>query len=395
MKKRIFRLIAGALSCMVALFVFSACKGDEGTGSNGGENPVPVAPVVSYYTVVFLQENTASVPVEVEVGKTPEASQIPALTQRAGYDVAWSVSDFSSFVGGDIVSCYAVYTPKTYEVSYNVNGGVELAEKTQVFYQREYLLKTPVREGYTFTHWTDEAGNKVALSGSAWRVAENVTLTAQWRANTPNEYSVVFQQEGAEDIVYFVKEGESLTHPVPALNARVGYTAEWVVNGATPDFSAISSNLTVTPKYTPKSYVVGFDTDGGNTLTETFTVTYGQAYDFSGVQPEKAGFYFVNGWYYGAESVSNTGIWVIDGEQTVTLTAKWSVKVTFRQSGVADQVFYYLVGSSVSKAELPAVTPKDGYVVQWEKSAIEKLTNLQGDVVVTAVEQSLTWSPSK
>jgi hypothetical protein len=75
------------------------------------------------------------------------------------------------------------------------------------------------------------------------------------------------------------------------------------------------------------------------------------------------------------------------------LSEKFGVKVTFKQRDCEDITRYYFVGTSVTKEEMPVVTPKDGYLVKWEVTAEEKLTNLQGDVVIEAIEQSLTWSP--
>lgn len=396
MKKSIIRLMVCALSCVVALFVFSSCKGSDGeknNGSPGGEITAPADPVVAKYTVIFIQNSETQTTVEVEEGKSPDASKIPALTPKEGYDAAWSVTDFSVYKGGDVVQCFAVYQPKEYEVSYNVNGGVEITQTTKVRYQSEYLLVTPERDGYIFSHWTDASGNKVPLSGAAWRVAQNVTLTAQWTQKTANTYRITFQQEGAEDVVYYVNEGESFTQPLPVLVAKTGYTAVWSVNGSAPDFTNISSNLYVTPKYTAKTYTVSFDSNGGSAVTDTRVVTYGEAYDFSDIEVTKAGLSFVNGWYYADRNVLTTGIWEIDGDDAITLTAKWSVKVTFRQSGCEDIVRYYFEGSSVPKEEIPAVTPKDGYIVKWEAAAEEKLKNLQGDVVIDAIEQETTWSP--
>ncbi len=392
MKKKIIRLMMCVLSCVVALFAFSACKGGGDTGSNS-EPSAPIEPVVSKYVLIYIQDDVTKATIEVDEGEAPDSAEIPALTPKEGYDVAWSVTDFSVYKGGDIVSCVAVYTPKEYVVSYDVNGGVEILESTRVRYQSEYLLTTPEREGYIFSHWTDASGNKVALSGSAWRVAGNVTLTAQWTQSTANKYAITFQQEGAEDVVYYVNEGEDFTGALPELLSKTGYTAVWAVNGETPDFNNISSNLTVTPKYTAKTYTVSFETNGGNVVTGTRVVTYGEGYDFSDLEVTKAGFYFVNGWHYGNKNVLTTGVWDIDGEETITLTVKWSVKVTFRQSNCEDITRYYFVGSSVSKEEMPIVTPKDGYIVKWEVTAEEKLTNLQSDVIIQAIEQSLTWSP--
>ncbi len=386
MKKRLLTI---TLLIASALFLFSACAGNE--GENGTETP----PIIDTYTVIYSPENADDVVLTLNVGEQPSAEQIPTLAAREGYDAAWSVSDFSSATKNQTVTVTAVYTPKSYTVRYQANGGVELTQTTTVSYHRQYLLETPVREGFVFVEWQDADGNAIALSGDAWRIAQDVTLTAQWVAETPDTCSVIFLQEGKPSVTRYALAGEGLEESeIPAIEEKEGYTAVWSVRGQPADFSQITASMTVTPKYTPKSYRLSFDTAGGTQVSDVITLTYGEAYDLSAYEPEKAGVYFIDGWYVGERSVPVKGVWNVDCNAEDTLTAKYSVKVTFKQNGVADQVAYYLVGTSVSADMLPALSPKDGYIVKWEKDTLTKLTNLQADVVINAVEQDLSWSPS-
>ncbi len=388
MKKRSFIITLLLLSVMM---IFSAC-----VKKNSGKEEEPTDPTttVETYTIVYVAQEGEDTVLTLNVGEQPAADKIPALGERVGYDAAWSVSDFSAATANEIVTVSAVYTPKKYAVTYDTNGGVAITQSTEVTYHREYLLATPVREGYNFLSWIDAEGKEVALSGDAWRYAEDLSLKATWEETTPDRCSVRFVEEGKEPVTLVVLAGESLaTSALPTITDKTGYTAVWSVNGQAADFTNITSSMTVTPKYTPKSYQISFDAAGGTAVTDVVTVTYGEGYDFSNMVPEKAGVYFVNGWYLGDTNVAMSGSWSFDCEAEQTLTAKYSVKVTFKQSGFDDKIMYYLFGSSVTEAQLPATSPKTGYVVKWEKDVLQKLSNLQADVVIYSVEQDLSWSP--
>ncbi len=387
-----FRFSVFIASLLIALFAIAGCtsKKEEGTS----ESTVP--PAKTYYTAIYQQESGDAVTIETEVGQSPDSSAIPAIPEKTGYDGAWSVTDFSGAQANEVVTVFIIYTPKTYEVSYNANGGAEITAKTSVAYHKSYILETPVREGYTFVGWKDAEGVAVALSGDAWRIAADVTLTAEWTQNVPNKYSVVFMQEGKQSVVYYVEEGQSLADSlIPVIDGKTGYTSAWSVNGQPAVFSNITANVVATPKYTAKQYVISFDSNGGSSIAGTVTVTYGQTYNFTDKKPTKTGVTFVDGWYLGEVKVGLVGTWEIDCLATETLTAKYCAAVTFKQTGQEDVVKYYELGTSVAQSELPSPTPVEGYIVRWSVSDLEKLQNLSGDVVVNAVMQDASWSPNK
>ncbi len=409
MKKRFLLITMLILSAMLS---FSACKGSNDTESSGGENSSIIntdsssekkdsstkeessVEEDSVYTVVYKVEDGEDKVLTLDVGTQPSDGQIPAVGTKTGYDLAWSVTDFSGAQANEVITVTVVYTPKQYTVSYDANGGVEISNATTVTYHAPYFLETPVREGYTFVAWQDSEGKDVALSGDAWRVAGDMSLTATWRQNEPDVCSVIFMQEGKENVMLSVNSGEDLDESlIPAIEEREGFTAIWSVRGEPANFTGITSSMTVTPAYTPKSYQISFNSNGGTEITDVVTVTYGEAYDFSDKAPEKSGLYFVNGWYFGDVNVSQTGIWSLDCDATATLEAKYSVQVTFKQNGFEDKTVYYLQGSNVTESQLPETSPKAGYVVKWEKDVLQKLSNLQANVTIYAVEQSLAWSP--
>ena len=91
----------------------------------------------------------------------------------------------------DDLELYADKTANTYTVTYDVNGGDELAAtEKMVVYDSDYIFTKPKRTGYTFLGWyygetqlTNEKGDSLAV----WNYAKNLTVKAKWQAN---EYAV-------------------------------------------------------------------------------------------------------------------------------------------------------------------------------------------------------------
>ena len=83
----------------------------------------------------------------------------------------------------------------------------------------------------------DESSSSSAPTTSSSEVGPSESTSEEKKAY----YSVVFKQEGQEDIVKQVEEGKALTE-IPTLAQKTGYTTKWSVE----DFSNITENLTVT-----------------------------------------------------------------------------------------------------------------------------------------------------
>ena len=207
------------------------------------------------------------------------------------------------------------WTPgnQEYFVSFNANGGDgTMDEQTFTNGVASCLaVNAFTRMGYSFNGWaTNETGEVVYSDGAEISnlpvSGETVTLYAVWGAN---QYKITFLDRGEECKVIEQDYGTDVT--APADPSRTGYTfAGW-----TPAVPATvpAENMTCTAQWTPNTYMVAFDANGGDgswcgqmdngeaisapTVTKT-------GYDFDGWEPSVAA------------TVSDD----------VTYTAKWKLK---------------------------------------------------------------------
>ena len=96
-----------------------------------------------------------------------------------------SVSNLSN-VDNAIVNLYATWTPNTYTVTFNANGGsVSPTSKTVTYGSTYGSLPAPTRTGYTFNGWyTAPSGGARVLGTDTVTTAANHTLYAQWTINS-------------------------------------------------------------------------------------------------------------------------------------------------------------------------------------------------------------------
>lgn len=267
------------------------------------------------YTVTFTQFDQADVVLTVEEGDSVATDAVPTPRDRTGYTVVWETKDLSN-VTGDI-TVKAVETPNRYTVTYDVNGGASETTAQEVTYDAAYTLVTPTRDGYTFLGWTLE-GN-VVDSGAAWKIADDVTLVAQWQEIVANTYTITFKQTGEELKTVTVKEGEDCpADKIPAVVEKTGYTVVW----ETKDLTNVTGDITVNAVVTPKTYTLTFDAGEGRSEKSEMQVTYDAEYALPGVVPS-AGYKFV-GWTLNGENVASSGTWKT--ADNVTYVAKYEAK---------------------------------------------------------------------
>ena len=124
---------------------------------------------------------------------------------REGYTFnGWSVSangtaqyqPGATYTANAAVTLYAVWTPDTYIVSYNANGGTG-APAAQIKTHDSALtlsLTVPVREGYTFNGWAISSNGAAQYQpGATYTANAAVTLYAVW---TPDTYIVSYNANG-------------------------------------------------------------------------------------------------------------------------------------------------------------------------------------------------------
>ena len=105
-----------------------------------------------------------------------------ALFTRAGYtQVGWSTVDGGEKVYGfedvytknEALTLYPVWNTNKYTITFDTNGGSEIAPITQDYGTKITVPDNPTRKGYTFKGWDKEIPETMP--------AENITITARWR----------------------------------------------------------------------------------------------------------------------------------------------------------------------------------------------------------------------
>ena len=105
-----------------------------------------------------------------------------ALFTRAGYtQVGWSTVDGGEKVYGfediytknEALTLYPVWNTNKYTITFDTNGGSEIAPITQDYGTEITAPDNPTRKGYTFKGWDKEIPKTMP--------AENITITARWK----------------------------------------------------------------------------------------------------------------------------------------------------------------------------------------------------------------------
>ena len=197
-------------------------------------------------------------------------------------------------------------------------------------------------------------------------------------------YTVVFKQEGQNDIVKTVEEGKALTDiPTPA--QKTGYTTKWSVE----DFSNITEDLTVTAVSTANEYTITYDAGEGNVDVATQKVTY-DAVPGTFATPTREAYIFVC-WTYNGNAILPTDVWKIASD--VTLVASWvsvnTCTVTFVQTGYEPILVEVLEGGTITGDMIPTPQVKEGYTVVWEEKIPSVITQ---NIVINAVSTPNTYT---
>jgi uncharacterized repeat protein (TIGR02543 family) len=188
----------GALALVV---ICAACTPIEGDIETVKEK----AGVSKSYTVIFNSNGGSEVAKQtVNAGGTATR---PANPARSGYTFDnWysdakltAVYDFSTPVKGNI-TLYAKWNKViTYTVTFDSNGGSNVAAQTVESGETATHPANPTQSGYTFDNWYSDA-DLTAVYDFSTRVTGNITLYAQWNPVPPGSFTVTFNNGGGNNI---------------------------------------------------------------------------------------------------------------------------------------------------------------------------------------------------
>ena len=269
----------------------------------------------------------------------------PADPAREGYTFLGWDKAIPTTMPAENVTIKAKWKVNQYTITFDTAGGSAVAPITQNYGTQISAPANPTREGYTFLGW-DKAI-------PATMPAENVTITAKWKVN---QYTITFDTAGGSEIASITQDyGTAIT--APAAPTREGYTfIGW--DKAIPA-TMPAENMTITAKWKVNQYTITFDTAGGSEIA-SITQDYGTAIT-APAAPTREGYTFI-GW--------DTEIPTTMPAENVIITAKWKVNqytITFDTNGgstVAPITQDY--GTAITA---PANPTREGYTfIGWDKA---------------------------
>jgi uncharacterized repeat protein (TIGR02543 family) len=232
---------------------------------------------------------------------------------------------------------YGKWTGNNYQVYLDANGGSVVQNNYTVTNGNSYntILANPYRQGFTFGGWYSErSGGMLINSGTYVNLTSDTTLYAHWLEET---YRIYFYPNGGS-LPYLnttVNKDELFSDfPTPT---RTGYSFDGWYNNynlATPIYYTTGqSNLYA--KWTPNSYAVHFEANGGKVSTTVKNVNYDSTYGELPT-PTRKGHLFL-GWYtqkVGGYKVAPAT--TMNETKNITLYAQWSgaaVTISYDSNG--------------------------------------------------------------
>ena len=230
-----------------------------------------------------------------------------ALFTRVGYtQVGWStvdggekVYDFKDiYTKNEALTLYPVWNTNKYTITFDTNGGSEIAPITQDYGTEITVPDNPTRKGYTFKGWDKEIPETMP--------ADNITVKAQWGIN---QYTITFDTNGGSEIAPITQDyGTEIT--APADPTRKGYTFKgW--DKEIPE-TMPAENITVKAQWEINQYTIAFDTNGGSEIAP-ITQDYGTEITAPD-NPTRKGYTF-KGW---DREIPETM-----PAENITITARW------------------------------------------------------------------------
>ena len=230
-----------------------------------------------------------------------------ALFTRKGYtQVGWSTVDGGEKVYGfedvytqnEALTLYPVWNANQYTITFDTNGGSDIAPITQDYGAEITAPDNPTRKGYTFKGWDKEIPETMP--------AENMTVKAQWEIN---QYTIAFDTNGGSEIAPITQDyGTEIT--APADPTRKGYTFKgW--DKEIPE-TMPADNITVKAQWEINQYTITFDTNGGSEIAP-ITQDYGTEITAPD-NPTRKGYTF-KGW---DKEIPETM-----PAENITITARW------------------------------------------------------------------------
>ena len=297
---------------------------------------------INRYTITFDTNGGSEIaPITQDYGTAITA---PANPTRKGYTFKGWDKEIPETMPAENMTVKAQWKINQYAITFDTNGGSEIAPITQDYGTKITAPADPTRKGYTFKGWDKEIPETMP--------AENITVTAHWEIN---RYTITFDTNGGSEIAPITQDyGTAIT--APADPTRKGYTFKgW--DKEIPE-TMPAENMTVKAQWEINQYAITFDTNGGSEIAP-ITQDYGTAIT-APANPTRKGYTF-KGW---DKEIPKTM-----PAENMTVKAQWEINqytITFDSNGgseIAPITQDY--GTAITA---PADPTRKGYTFKgWDK----------------------------
>ena len=303
---------------------------------------------INQYTVTVKPENgKADITITQDYG-TPITA--PADPTREGYTFKGWDKEIPKTMPAENMTVKAQWEINQYMISFDTNGGSEIAPITQDYGTKITAPADPTRKGYTFKGWDKEIPKTMP--------AENMTVKAQWEIN---RYTITFDTAGGSEIAPITQDyGTNIT--APANPTRKGYTFKgW--DKEIPE-TMPAENITVKAQWEINQYTIAFDTNGGSEIAP-ITQDYGTEIT-APADPTRKGYTF-KGW---DKEIPKTM-----PAENMTVKAQWEINrytITFDTAGGSE--IAPITQDYGTNITAPANPTRKGYTFKgWDKEIPETM----------------------
>ena len=251
---------------------------------------------INQYTITFDTNGGSEIaPITQDYGTEITAPDNPT---RKGYTFKGWDKEIPKTMSAENMTVKAQWEINQYTITFDTNGGSDIAPITQAYGTKITAPDNPTRKGYTFKGWDKEIPKTMP--------AENITVKAQWEIN---QYTITFDTNGGSEIAPITQDyGTEIT--APDNPTRKGYTFKGWDKEIPKTMSA--ENMTVKAQWEINQYTITFDTNGGSEIAP-ITQDYGTEITVPD-NPTRKGYTF-RGW---DKEIPKTM-----PAENITITARW------------------------------------------------------------------------
>ena len=299
-------------------------------GVDGKSVSVNSADIVTKVTslkncIITLNSNGGKAIDAVTVKEGKGVDSLPA-TVRDGYTFdGW----FTAADGGDKVTAidkvtndvmlYAHWTANTYQVTFDAQGGNEIAPMSVRADEVVTDLPTPERTDYAFDGWYTKAdgGKKVTELSTV----KDVTLYAHWKLS---HYTLTFDSQGGTEVQPITENIDTPFTSMPTTTKTNYVFTGWYTKpegGIRVTSVTDGKSMKLYAHWSEATYVLTFNSNGGDSVPAIrFAATEGVPADKMPV-PVRDGYTF-NGWFTATEGGDKVESYMTTAD--ATLYAQWT-----------------------------------------------------------------------